>query len=598
MNKQAKTNMETLKWNLDDILKTDEFENLNQEILERIKETQKMVSRLSPNMPTGEFAKIIEYDEETGEKLSRLNYLPHLLEAVDQKNQIAKLFKSKADQISLQSEEVARKISHWIKGKQIDGLEILDDKNATRLFAAIPDLEYQLNYSRKAAKYTLNEAEEDIISNKDVNGIHPLKDLRGLIETEFEYKFQPKGKKAKIIKTQSELMTYVHSANSEDRKAAYLALLNKQKENIDKFFLIYQSIVRDWDYETKLRGFKTPISVRNFRNQIPDEAVETLLSVCSQNRKIFQRFFHYKAQELGIKKLSRFDIYAPVETKENKISFEEAKETVLSTINQFSPDFYQRGKQIFEDQHIDTHPSPVKRSGAFCATVSPKISPYILLNFTGQTRDIFTLAHELGHGIHSLFANDHFPSTQSANLPLAETASTLSEMILFEKIFENEKDRTIKKSMLMEKMADSYASILRQNYFVIFETEAHKQLSQGITYEKLSDIWFKTLTDQFEDSVEVDPIFRYEWSYIPHIVNTPFYCYAYNFGELLSYALFARYKQEGKPFIKKIESILMAGGSQDPKLVLNQIGIDIEDKKLWQDSFKIIEDWQNTLEKI
>jgi oligoendopeptidase F len=231
-------------------------------------------------------------------------------------------------------------------------------------------------------------------------------------------------------------------------------------------------------------------------------------------------------------------------------------------------------------------------------TITPTITPYVLLNYTNKMRDVSTLAHELGHGVHSLYANKHSISTQHATLPLAETASTLGEMILFEKILSETKDPKLKKQLLSDKLADSYATVCRQNYIVKFEISAHDAIQKGIEENELSQMWLDNLKQQFGDSVEVDEMFRYEWAYIPHIIHTPFYCYAYNFGELLSMALYAKYKQEGESFVPKIEAILAAGGSQDPKEVLANVGIDMSSADFWQGSFELIRAWQKELETL
>ncbi|MBP6989247.1 oligoendopeptidase F, partial [Candidatus Shapirobacteria bacterium] len=336
----------------------------------------------------------------------------------------------------------------------------------------------------------------------------------------------------------------------------------------------------------------------NWGNDIPDEAIETLLEVCSKNVGIFQRYFKWKAKELGIKKLKRFDIYAPLKKKEKKVSFEEAIELVLRALEEFSPRFASAAKKIIEEKHIDVKPNKNKRGGAFCATVAPEITPYVLLNFTGNSRDISTIAHELGHGIHSLLANKHYPSSQQANLPLAETASTLAELILFEKMMENESDKEIKKTWLSEKMADAYATICRQNYFIKFEIIAHEAIEKGITAENLSKLYFQTLKEQFGKSVTIDPLFKYEWSYISHIFESPFYCYAYNFGELVSYALFARYKKDPKKWENMIIKILESGGSKSPEEILKEAKIDICAVEFWRDSFETIKEWQRELLKL
>jgi len=583
-----------MKWNLDDIMPLNKFNDLYKEVEGEIKTLEKWVEKLNPKMSQKEFGEMLQFDEELGTKLSKLSYRPYLTEAVNQKDRAAKLLKNRVEDLSLKISEVGVKLGFWIQGKREP---ILDDKNAKRLFATIPDLEYGLKRSREGAKFSLNEREEQIINHKDVNGVGVLGDLREMIETEFEYRLVV-GKLDKKISSQAELLSYVYNPKAEIREAAYKTLLKKQKDNLDKFFAIYQGIVKDWGYETKLRGHKSPIAVRNWANHVPDEAVESLLEVCSKNVEIFQRYFKWKAKELGMEKLRRFDIYAPLQRKDKKMDFEEAKTLVLKALEKFSPNFSQRAKKIIEEKHIDVMPGKNKRGGAFCATVSPEITPYVLLNFTGKSRDVSTLAHELGHGIHSLYANKHYPSSQQANLPLAETASTLAELILFESMMESETDKEIKKGWLSDKMADAYATICRQNYFIKFEIKAHEAIDKGLTATDLSKLYFESLKEQFGKSVSIDPLFKYEWSYISHIFESPFYCYAYNFGELVSYSLWANYKKDPNKWVKIIEQILESGGSRDPQEILKKAKIDICSPKFWQDSFSTISDWQEKLEKL
>ncbi|HQI13465.1 MAG TPA: M3 family oligoendopeptidase [Candidatus Woesebacteria bacterium] len=578
-----------MKWKLDDILKENEFDGLYKEIEKDGEELKKWVKKLSPKMSQDSFKKLLLFEEEIGIKMARLSYLPHLIEAVNQKNKKAKIMKSRAEDLGLNISGEGVKIGLWIQGKR---KPFLDDENAKRLFSVIDDLEYSLTRSRKGAKYSLEEREEEIIRHKDAFGTEVLGELREMISTEFSYKI---GKKK--IKSQAELLALVYSPKRELREAAYKALLNKQKENIDKFFAIYQGIVKDWAYEAKLRGYKNSIEVRNWGNDIPNKAVESLLSVCSDNRKVFWQYFDWKAKELGLKKLKRSDIYAPLIKIDKNYSFEQAKKLVLDAFGEFSENFYNGAQKIINDEHIDVNPGENKRSGAFCATVEPKISPYIMLNFTGKSRDLSTLAHELGHGVHSLLANKHLASVQQANLPLAETASTLAELVLFEKMLSIEKNKKIKKAWLAEKMADAYATICRQNYFVKFEIEAHKRMAEGLNSEKLSMMYLKNLREQFGNSVEIEPIFAYEWSYISHIFESPFYCYAYNFGELLSYSLFMKYKQD-KSFLKKIEKLLSSGGSKNPVELLKGVGVKIEEKEFWQKGFDVVKNWQKELERL
>ncbi len=587
-----KTNKAT--WSLDDVCRLNDYEIKLNNLENKLTEIDKWFTKLNPKMTREEFGKYIKFDQEMDDEISRLAYLPELMESTNQKDDKARLMKAKVTDLILKLNQKARKISHWLKGLAVDNKEILNDKNAARLFKSVPDLEYGLNYARAAAKHTLSQREEEIIDNKDVAGQDAISDLRGLIETDFVYNL---GKRK--IRTQGELLKYVHSKDPKMREKAYRALFNKHKENIDKFFVIYQSVIKDWAFEAKIRGYKTPLAMRNFGNRVSDKAIEVLLKVCRDERKIFWKYFEYKAKQLKAKKLSRFDLYAPISFAKNKqYSYEESKKMVINSFYQFSNKFGSFAEKIINEKHIDSHPKANKRSGAFCATIGPQITPYVLLNHTNTLRDVSTLAHELGHGVHSLYANHHLIGAQQATLPLAETASTLGELILFEKMFEKEGDLKIKKQMLWEKISESYATILRQNYFVMFEIEAHKMVVSGTTAKELCNLYIKNLQDQFGKSMKIDPIFKYEWLYISHIFESPFYCYAYNFGELLALSLYGRYKKDGKSFVPKIEKIFEAGGSRDPKVILADVGIDIESDKFWNNGFELINKWQSELERL
>jgi len=585
-------------WNLNDILPVEKFDELYDEIEKEMPMLDEWFGKLDPEMSTFEFKKLIDFEEKLDEKMSRLGTLPSLMKSVNQKDERAKLLQTKVENLVIKISPESRLISHWFQGKELPNKKTLDDKNAKRLFASIPDLKYVMNYSRLAGKYTLDHEMEELILNKDINGIGVVSELRSLITTDFEYRFEVKNKKVKLFKTQSEILSLIHSRKAEERKAAYLGLLNVYRNNIQKLFTIYQAVVKDWGYEAKLRGYESPIAMRNFDNQIPNRAIEILLKVCTDNKKIFQDYFKYKAKLLKLNKLRRFDIYAPTNNINKKINYEEAKELIFKIFGEFSPKFGEYARKIFDEKHVHSHPKINKRDGAFCSTIFPNITPYVLTNFTDRSRDLFTLAHELGHGIHSLYANHHYSASQHAGLPLAETASTMAEMIVFEKLYKGERDIKIKKSMLFEKMNDAYAIVLRQNYFLLFEVEAHKLMAKGTTVKDLSELYYKNLKEQFGDSVQIDPIFKYEWAYISHFFSSPFYVYAYNFGELLSYALFDIYKKEGNKFMPKLEKILESGGSRNPQEVLKEVGIDITDVNFWQGSFEIIKEWMTELKKL
>lgn len=586
------------QWNLDDIVSVQGFDALYAEAEKDIARIGEFHAKLSPQMPAEDFQAYIAFDNAADEKMSRLGHLPHLIESTDQTSQQAKLLQSRFEELQLKAANASRPISHWLIGKEVAGMERLDDENAARLFSAVPKMQYSLQRGREAEKYILSMPEEKIITEKGMNGIDVLTSLRDFIATEFEFKFKPKGaEEERIIKTESEIRALVPSPDADIREEAYRSMNAKYGENLMKFFMVYQAVVKDWVTEAKNRGYSSSISRRNHKNNVPDKAIETLLDVCSANTGIFQRYFRFKAKEIGMEKLRRCDIYAPLEKQEaEKTSYEDAVKMVLETLSNFSESFSEKARQILDAGHVDVYPKEAKRSGAFCSTVAPSIVPYVLLNFTGKPRDVATLAHEIGHGIHSLYAA-HLPiSGQQPPLPLAETASTFSELLMFERIFEEAKDGNARKTMLVEKISDSFATTIRQNYFVKFELEAHKAIPAGVTPDKLCEIYMETLKEQFGDAVDVDPSFKVEWASIPHIVHAPFYCYAYSFGDLLSTALFAMYKNEGKAFVPKMEKILAYGGSESPEKILAEVGIDMCSREFWQAGFDVVSKWQEQLE--
>jgi oligoendopeptidase F len=421
-----------------------------------------------------------------------------------------------------------------------------------------------------------------------------------MIETDQRYIYtDPTNNEEIIIDNSAELLKNVYSNDSIVRENTYKALFKPFTDNLQKYYLIYQAIIKDWNSEMIWRKYDSPIAVRNESNDIPDLAVEQLIKACELNQNTFNKFFKIKAKYLGLNKLKRYDLYAQIKLSvEDELNFENATSLILGLFKEFDEEFYLYAKSILDEQHIDSHPDKKKRSGAFCATISPNTRPYVMLNYTDKKRDALVLAHELGHAVHSRFAEKQSISTQEAPLTLAETASTFAEMIVFENLYKNEKDRKKKQQMLIDKITDSYATINRQINFVIFENKIHNLIPKGMQLEDFNKLYLDQLRDHFGDSVEVDDVFQYEWAYIPHIVNSPFYCYSYAFGELLSFSLYKRYKEEGKSFIKCIKEILSAGGSENPTLLLKKYGIDIMDKDFWNEGFSVIHEWVKELESL
>ena len=560
-------------WDLSEITPKD-LDKTFKEIERRTNNIVKKKKQLNNSISTKTFNKIIKELEELRIISAKLGVSTHLKWSENAQDQKAAALASKVENFLTKQGNKLIFFGLWFKK--------LPDKKANQLIKSSGKYHYHFEIMRKRRKYTLEENEEKIINIKDTTGISALNNIYNILTSKFVYEF--KGKK----KTQEEMVSYVRSSSASIRKDAYLALFKPYKEHKELIGEIYKNVLNDWREESvNLRGYKNPINVRNVVNDIPDEAIQALLNVCKKNEKIFHKFFEIKRKKLGLKKLRRFDIYAPLKEEKEKISYDKAVRLVLDTFYDFSYEFGTYAERILSNNHVHSNIQKGKRSGAFCCPSTIEHYPYVLLSYTGKYRDVSTLAHELGHGIHMSLANQKQTEfTSDACLPLAETASIFSEMLLSEKVMKD--DPKAAKNMLFTKLDDLYASIIRQAGFVRFEVVAHEMMREGRTIDEMSDVYLKMLKKQLGPNVEVDDVYKYEWSYIPHIFHTPFYCYAYAFGNLLTLAIYEMYKEKGKAFVPKIIKMLETGGSMEPVQIAKIVGADITSEKFWQKGFDVI----------
>jgi len=569
------------EWDLSELAKNPKspaFQKQIKELENQAKKFEKIKLKLDPKMPSKEFKNILKEVEEISEKMSKIGGYASLSYSSDTQSDEAT---SLMTMMSKLGSEISNKILFfdlWWKTQ-------VDEKNAKRLIKDSGELAEYLAHKRLFAKYALSEPEERIINTLDVTGISALVKLYDKITNAYEYKMKIGNKTKKM--TREELTNYVRSTSPKIRETAYKTILTKYTENKGVIGEIYQNIVLNWrDEGIEIRGYESPISMRNIGNNVDDKTIESLLAVCRKNSPVFQKFFVQKAKMLKIKKLRRYDIYAPAAAniKEKNYSYNKSVKLVFESLGKFSETLEEFARKVFNENHIDSSIRQGKRDGAFCSTLTPKITPYVLVNFTGKSRDVFTLAHELGHAVHSQAAQDRSILVQDAPLPLAETASTFSELLLYDNLSDKILDDE-KKIMLSEKIDDLYATIMRQSFFTIFEVDAHKQIGEGTTVDEISKTYLQNLKEQFGNSVNLSEDFAIEWSCIPHFYHTPFYCYAYSFGNLLALSLFQRYKKEGKDFVPAYIEILAAGGSKKPEKLLSEYGFDIRSPKFWQEGF-------------
>jgi oligoendopeptidase F len=558
-------------------------------IEEQITSFEGMRDKLNADMPEEQFLQAVKSSEETARIANKLYSFAGLSFSADTQDQQAQSLQNRVLQFLAEIENRTLFFSLWWKE--------LDDENAKRLMANSGDYKYYLEAIRLYKPHTLSEPEEKIMNIKNITGSNALTNLYDSITNRYMFKMKVNGKEKEM--TAAELFSFRYSTDPKVRAESYQSQFKVYAEDGPILGQMYQTRVRDWHNENvNLRKFKSPIAARNLSNDVPDEAVEALLNVAKKNVGIFQRYFKMKAKYIGMKKIRRYDIYAPVAASKKTYSWDDAVNMVLEAFKSFDPKIESLAKRVFDHNRIDSEIRKGKRGGAFCWSYLPEETPYVLVNYQGTGREVATLAHELGHAMHSMLASHHNTFTFHSSLPLAETASTFAEMILIDKLLAEEKDESVRRDILFKQIDDAYATIMRQSYFAIFEKEAHELVMKNASVDDLCKAYLDSLKQHFGDSLELSDEFKWEWVGIPHIYHTPFYVYAYAFGQLLVLALYQQFKAEGESFKPKYLKILSAGGSEAPEKILKEAGINIRDEKFWQGGFDVLEKLVSELESL
>jgi len=586
----SKLSYEISRWSLGDLFPAYDSEEMKAgfaAVESRVADFESQRENLNAEISSTDFMALVHQVEGISQLLSRIGYFAGLWYTEDTQNQAAQNFQARVDQFGAEVQNRILFFSLWWKS--------LDDDSASRLMKGAGDYSYWLEEMRNFKPHTLSEPEEKIINIKDVTGFNAVNTIYDTITNRYVFKLSVDGEEKEL--TRGELMVYVQQHDPDLRAAAYQELYRVYGEDGAILGMMYQNLVRDWRNENvDLRSFASPISVRNLSNDIPDEVVDTLLEVSRKNVSVFQRYFRLKARWLGIERIRRYDVYAPVVKSKKTYEYSDAVGMVLESFDDFHPEIASLAKRVFDDQHLDSEVRKGKMGGAFCASVQPGLTPWVLTNYQGKANDVATLAHELGHAIHSMLAEEHTQFTFHSSLPLAETASTFGQILLVDRLLEDETDEDVRRDMLFRQIDDAYATIMSQIYFALFERQAHQMTHEGATVDELSEAYMENLKEHFGDAVELSEEFRWEWVSIPHIYSTPFYVYAYSFGQLLVFSLYQQFQAEGDAFKPRFMKILSAGGSDAPARILKEAGIDISQAEFWQGGFDVISDLVDQLE--
>ncbi|MBI5841966.1 MAG: M3 family oligoendopeptidase [Chloroflexi bacterium] len=558
-------------------------------IEEQVTSFEGVRGKLKPDISAEQFLEIVRASEETTRVANRLSSFAGLSFTADTQDQTAQSLQTRVQQFLAEIENRTLFFNLWWKE--------LDDANAQRLMEVSGDYRYYLEAMRLFKPHTLSEPEEKVVNLKNVTGQNALITLYDAITNRYVFKMEVDGETKEL--TEAELFSYRYRPEPELRAKSYQEQFRVFGSDGPILGQMYQTRVRDWHNENIImRKFDAPIAARNLSNDIPNEAVDALLNVARRNTRIFQRYFKLKAKYMGMERLRRYDIYAPVASSKKTYAFERAADMVLGSFGAFDPKVANLARRVFDENRLDSEIRKGKRGGAFCWSVNEDMTPWVLINYQGTAREVATLAHELGHAIHTMLASHHSTFTFHSSLPLAETASTFGEMMLTDKLLAEETDESVRRDILFKQVDDAYATIMRQSYFALFEKQAHEMVQKNASVDELCAAYFENLKEQFGDSLELSDEFKWEWVSIPHIYHTPFYVYAYAFGQLLVFSLYQQFKAEGESFKPRYLKILSAGGSEAPAKILGDAGIDIRDPKFWQGGFDVLDGLVKQLEKL
>lgn len=578
------------RWNLSHLLRdpSQELEPRLRSLEDKVAEFEQARIRLTPALPSDEFTALLHLSQAIATDSSKLGAYAYLWFSENTKNQQARSFKAKVEERLTGLNNRLLFFELWWQG--------VDEETAARLTQVSGDLRYHLETIRRFKPHTLTEPEEKIINLKNITGRSAVNTLYDIVTNAFSFTL-PINRKRKTLNRES-LMAYLRHPTAKLREAAYRELYRVYSSHHDLLGELYKTLVSDWKTENlQLRRYSSPIAARNLGNDVPDAAVDALLSVCHRNAEVFQHYFRLKARLCRLKPMTRYHIYAPHKAEIKKYRYESAAQLVLSSYRSFSPELADLAERVFADRHIDARTRSGKMSGAYCYSVAPGMTPYVMLNFTGEARDVATMAHELGHAVHGMTAGHHSIFTFHATLPLAETASVFGERILSDALMSQERDKRVRQALLLAQLDDIYATVLRQAYFVRFERIAHQMIADGANVQDLAQAYLAELRQQFGKAVRVPDEFRWEWLTIPHLYASPFYCYAYSFGNLLVLALYRMYQREGATFVPRYLKLLAAGGAQSPREILSMVNVDMSDKACWQSGFDTIRQMVMELER-
>jgi oligoendopeptidase F len=440
-------------------------------------------------------------------------------------------------------------------------------------------------------EHMLSETEEKLLEETANTGARAFRRLFEQVTSSQKYEFR--GEQL----TQSAVLAKLYSADREERREGAQSFSKGLEGSLPVVTYVSNTLMQDKNVKDRLRKYTYPEQSRHLSNELSAETVEIVASSCEKNFNLVNRYYKVKRDILGLETLTHYDRYAPLFESDRQVVWGDAKKIVLDAFGAFSPIMHERASEFFDKGWIDAAPRAGKRGGAFCSYITPDLHPYVLMSYLERSRDVMTLAHELGHGVHASLSRGQTYFNYYGTLPMAELASTFGEMLVFEKLVATA-DTKERLALVGGKIEDSFATIFRQASMYRFEQKIHKHRREigELTTADFGGYWQECIATMFGDSLVLGEEHRTWWSYVGHFIASPFYVYAYSFGELLVLSLFQKYKKEGPSFADKYLGVLKCGGSMTPQQLMDQVGVNLSDPAFWQGGMDVLANEIGTFE--
>jgi oligoendopeptidase F len=464
----------------------------------------------------------------------------------------------------------------------------LDDARVDELLEAdgLDTTRHHLRTLRRYRPHLLSEPEEKLMTEKALTGRDAWTRLFSELTSSIRVELPDADEGVPLDVALSRLM----APDSEVRRTTAEAVNAALEPGLRTRAYVFNTLLQDKSVDDRLRSYPSWIASRNLANEASDESVQALLETVRANYDLPQRWYRLKAQLLGVDRLRDYDRMASVAEEEVTVDWPDATELVLTSFHDFSPTLGDLAQRFFDERWIDAPVRPNKRGGAFCAYTTPTVHPFVLLNYTSRRRDVLTLAHELGHGLHAGLARPRGPLEQHTPLTVSETASVFGETLVFRRLLDAAETPQSRLALLAENIEGSIATVFRQTAMNRFEELVHTaRRGEGeLSVDQFGELWHQSQAELLGDAVEITDGYRMWWSYVPHFIGTPGYVYAYAYGQLLALSVYQRYLEEGEEFVPRYLELLAAGGSRSPEDLAAIAGLDLADPSFWAKGLDLV----------